>query len=139
MKRWLLDTNTCIALLGSREARLRVALQLDRTEKNRVGISSVVAGELCFGAAKSRQHASNNDSLHVFFGEFRVVPFDERASWKYGVVRNALERAGTPIGPLDTLIAAHALALGATLVTNNTSEFRRVKGLKVEDWLAITD
>lgn len=108
MKRWLLDTNTC----------------------------SVVAGELCFGAAKSRQHAANTEALHVFFGEFRVVPFDARAAWRYGTVRNALERAGTPIGPLDTLIAAHALSLEATLVTNNTSEFRRVKGLKVEDWLA---
>lgn len=71
MKRWLLDTNTCIALLGSNEARLRVALQLDRTEKNRVALSSVVAGELCFGAAKSRQHASNTEALRVFFGESR--------------------------------------------------------------------
>ena len=72
--------------------------------------------------------------LAEFLSPLEVLPFDEDAAESYGEIRAALEKSGKPIGPLDTLIAGHALSLGATLITNNVREFQRVKGLKLESW-----
>ncbi len=80
--------------------------------------------------------ARNAVLLAEFCAPLEILPFDSRAAETYGSVRKALERDGTPIGPLDTLIASHAMSLAMTLVTNNQREFRRVVGLKVENWLA---
>ena len=97
-------------------------------------MSSVTLSELEYGAAKSADPGRNRLALARFMTPLKVVPYDDAAAPMYGRVRVELERAGTPIGPLDTMIAAHALSLGLTVVTSNEREFRRVSGLKVENW-----
>ena len=130
--KWLLDTNVCIAVIRQRpESALR---RLRGKQVGQVGLSTITLAELEFGAAKSQQPAGARAALREFLLPLEVVPFDEAAADAYGTVRAAMEKKGRPIGPLDTLIAAHALALGTVLVTNNTREFRRVPGLSVEDW-----
>jgi len=99
-------------------------------------MSSITLAELRFGVAKSEQPKRAGSNLRVLLSKVSVVPFDEQATTHYGDLRARLEKRGTPIGPLDTLIAAHALSLGYVLVTHNAREFRRVPGLKIEDWLA---
>ena len=130
--KWLLDTNVCIAVIRRRpESALR---RLRGKQVGQVGLSTITLAELEFGAAKSQQPAKARAALREFLLPLEVVTFDEAAADAYGTVRAAMEKKGRPIGPLDTLIAAHALALGTVLVTNNTREFRRVPGLSVEDW-----
>ena len=130
--KWLLDTNVCIAVIRRRpESALR---RLRGKQVGQVGLSTITLAELEFGAAKSQQPARARAALREFLLPLEVVPFDEAAADAYGTVRAAMEKKGRPIGPLDTLIAAHALALGTVLVTSNTREFRRVPGLSVEDW-----
>ncbi len=99
-----------------------------------IGLCSVVAGELAYGVAKSGS-VRNRQALDLFLAPLTILPFDEAALWAYGDLRAELERRGTPIGALDTLIAAHALSLPATLVTNNLSEFLRVPGLQLDNWV----
>jgi tRNA(fMet)-specific endonuclease VapC len=91
--------------------------------------------ELRFGIAAGQRRTLNVAKLELFLASFEVVPFDDRAAAAYGPLRALLQAKGTPIGPLDTLIAAHALALHATLVTNNVREFARVPALVMENWL----
>jgi tRNA(fMet)-specific endonuclease VapC len=98
-------------------------------------ISSITVAELTFGMEKSSRVKENLAALKNFLQPFEVASFDGPAAEVYGRIRFELERKGTPIGPLDTLIAAHALSLGITLVTNNLKEFKRVSRLKVENWL----
>ena len=98
-----------------------------------IGLSSVVAAELAFSVAKSAS-ARNRQALEMFLAPLEVLPFDSAAMWAYGDLRADLERRGEPIGSLDTLIAAHALSVNAVLVTNNTREFSKVRGLKLENW-----
>lgn len=130
--KWMLDTNTCIAIIRRRpEAALR---RLRGKQIGQVGISSITLAELEFGAAKSQRAEQAKLALTEFLQPLEIAPFDEAAAADYGGLRAALEGTGKPIGPLDTLIAAHALALGSVLVTNNSREFRRVPGLAVEDW-----
>jgi len=100
-----------------------------------VGISAITLGELAFGAAKSNRAMDAQGALSEFLLPLEVAPFDERAAMQYGPIRASLARRGKPIGPLDTLIASHALAIDVILVTHNTREFGRVEGLRVEDWL----
>lgn len=97
-------------------------------------VSSVTAAELWYGVERSQHRLQDEKALRQFLMPLDVVPFDEEAAAFYGGVRASLERDGTPVGPLDTMIAAHALSLGAVLVTNNMREFSRVQGLHVEDW-----
>lgn len=94
----------------------------------------MVKAELWFGAAKSIKRAQVEQSLIVFFGRFRSMPFDDEAARHYGEIRATLETKGRLIGPNDLLIAATALAGDLTLVTHNTAEFSRVPGLRLEDW-----
>jgi len=129
---WLLDTNICIYLIKKKPKRL-----LDRLrgiDIDTVAVSSITVAELQYGVAKSAQPEQNALALAAFLAPLDVEPFDDVAATVYGTVRAELERAGTPIGSLDMLIASHALALGRTIVTNNTREFRRITGLKVENW-----
>jgi tRNA(fMet)-specific endonuclease VapC len=88
-----------------------------------------------FGARKSAAVEKNLAALHQFSIPFDILPFDYNATIEYGIIRADLEKQGTPIGPLDTLIAAHAKSLNYTLVTNNVKEFSRVGGLKLENWV----
>jgi tRNA(fMet)-specific endonuclease VapC len=100
------------------------------------GISAVTLAELRFGVAKSAQRERNARALDEFLLPLAIADFDGAAAESYGAARAAIEAAGRPIGPLDTLIGAHALSLGAVLVTHNTREFRRIPGLAVADWVA---
>lgn len=129
---WMLDTNITIQIIRGRSPHL-----ISRLTGHSVGdvlISAISVAELWFGVARSQYVEQNARALEQFLLPIEVVPFDERAAIFYGRVRAGLARQGMPIGPLDTLIAAHALSLDAVLVTNNVNEFSRVPGLRVEDW-----
>ncbi len=130
--RYLLDTNTCIYIINRRPAK--VFEHFAGRHVGDIAISSITGAELAFGVAKSGSQR-NQDALDKFLARLDILPFDEDAMRRYGVVSSDLEREGTPIGALDLLIAAHALALNATLVSNNLREFQRIKGLSLENWL----
>lgn len=132
MIRYLLDTNICIYLIRKKPTRLLRKLQ--RLQVSEIGISSITLSELEYRAAKSAKPERNKLALTQFLAPIEILPYDDRAALRYGPVRAHLERKGTPIGSLDLLIAAHALSLGCALVTNNESEFKRIPGLKVENW-----
>jgi tRNA(fMet)-specific endonuclease VapC len=129
----MLDTNVCVDLIRRRKPGLFERLR--RHQPAEIAISSITLAELQYGAAKSPHPARQTMLLDEFCAPLAILPFDSRAAGQYGTVRAALERQGTPIGPLDTLIASHAFSLGLTLVTNNEREFARVPGLTVENWL----
>lgn len=128
----MLDTNVVSNLL--RDPRGRAA-QRARTLQDAICVSAIVAAELRYGCAKKKS-ARLTSKVEQFLSEVPVVPFDLPADSEYGEIRADLERAGRPIGSNDMLIAAHARALSATLVTANEGEFSRVPGLAVENWLA---
>ena len=130
--RFMLDTNTCVDLIRRRDDRILRRLQL--LGPGDLCVSAVTLSELEYGAAKSADPERNRLALAKFMTPIDVAPYDDAAACAYGRVRAELERSGTPIGPLDTMIAAHALSLGLTVVTDNEREFRRVPGLKVENW-----
>lgn len=128
----LLDTNICIYIINAKPPAV-----LERFKSYRlgeIGVCSVVAAELAFGVAKSGS-VRNRQALEMFLAPLTLLPFDEPAAWAYGDLRAELERRGTPIGSLDTMIAAHALSQQATLITNNSREFAQVPGLHVENWV----
>jgi len=127
----LLDTNTCIAYLKDHPV---VVPRLLHKRPNALYICAPVKAELLYGARKSQQSARNLLRLEQFFSPFQSFAFDEVCLTAYAEIRTDLERAGTPIGPIDLIIAAIAKTHDLTLVTNNTGEFSRVSGLKLEDW-----
>ncbi len=132
---YLLDTNACIALLNGRPASVRARLQAVVTGGHVVAVSSIVAFELWYGAAKSARIDANRERLGTFFaGPIDVLAFDDDDARTAGDVRAVLESGGTPIGAYDVLIAGQALRRGATLVTANVAEFARVASLVWEDW-----
>lgn len=128
----LLDTDVCIAVINRDE---RVRGHLEQTAPSSLRMSAITLAELRYGVAKSVHARRSSSNLRVLLSKVGVVPFDDAATSRYGELRAALERHGSPIGPLDTLIAAHALSLGWTLATHNLREFRRVPGLRLVDWL----
>lgn len=130
--RYLLDTNILSALI--RQPRGSVAATLARRGYGSVCTSIVVAAELRFGARKLGSK-SLTDKVDDLLASLPVLPLDSEADRTYADLRHRLERAGTPIGPNDLLIAAHALESGLILVTDNVDEFVRVAGLQVENWL----
>lgn len=134
MIRFLLDTNVCVELIRGRADQVFRRLQQHTVDE--IGISSITLAELQYGVAKSARPGRNAMLLAKFCAPLAILPLDNAAAEAYGAVRAELERHGKPIGPLDTLIAAHALSLGVTLITNNEREFRRVAGLRVANWLA---
>jgi tRNA(fMet)-specific endonuclease VapC len=131
--KYFLDTDTCVYLIKGRPPQVSERFRHHRLSA--VGLSSIVVSELSWGVAKSGLQR-NVDALDAFLAAFEVAPYDQAAAFVYGRLRAELERRGIPIGPFDTLIAAHALALDVTLVTNNVREFKRVPGLRVENWTA---
>jgi len=133
---YLLDTNVCIALLNQQPGYEGILRRMDGQEYGQVVISAITTAELRFGVEASARVEDNRLKLERFLANFEVAAFDDQASRYYGALRAHLKSRGTPIGPLDTLIAGHALALKATVVTHNVGEFARVPGLRVEDWLA---
>ncbi len=131
--KWMLDTDTCIAIIKKHPAALK---KIRGKSVGQVGISSITLGELMFGAAKTSRPKVAHDALNEFLLALEVAGFDEGTAMIYGDVRASLERQGRPIGPLDTLIGSHAHALDMVLVTHNTREFSRIDGLRLEDWIA---
>lgn len=129
---FLLDTNICIALLKGKDRRLIEKMQ-EYTPTDFV-LSSIVKAELLYGARKSQRVAENLAVLTQFFAQFDSLSFDDQAAHVYGTLRAILERAGTPIGANDLLIASIAHVHDLTVLTRNYSEFHRVDGLKVAVW-----
>ena len=125
---WLLDTNVCIDLLRGRTRGRRLPAFAD------CRLSAVVVAELWTGASKAAESEAQRRTVAALVDLFEIVPFDANAAIHYGEIRAHLEAAGTPIGPVDLLIAAQARSLGATLLTANLREFRRVPRLKCQAW-----
>ncbi|MDR1704115.1 MAG: type II toxin-antitoxin system VapC family toxin [Clostridiales bacterium] len=129
---YMLDTNICVYIINKKSqtaiARLWDALPLG------VSLSSVTLAELEYGAQASGYPQKNAVALNQFLARIAVLPFDSEAAVEYGKVRAGLRKNGTPIGPLDMLIASHAKSKGLIIVTNNAREFARVEGLRLEDW-----
>jgi tRNA(fMet)-specific endonuclease VapC len=130
----MLDTNVCIYLIKQQPAS--VLKRFLEFQIGDIGISSITLAELRYGVAKSRHREKNAKALDEFIIPLEVVSFDEEAAHVYGDIRTTLEKAGTPIGAMDMLIAAHAVSLGTTLATNNTREFIRIPTLNIIDWTA---
>ena len=128
----LLDTNICIHIINAKPPA--VLQRFKGYRMGEIGVCSVVAAELAYGVAKSGS-VRNRQALDLFLAPLAIMPFDEAALWVYGDLRADLERKGTPIGALDTLIAAHALSLQARLGTNNLREFEQVPGLQLDNWV----
>jgi tRNA(fMet)-specific endonuclease VapC len=128
----LLDTDICIYAINQK--RPDILRQIRNYRIGEVGISSITYAELRFGVENSSRVDDNLDRLERFLLPLEILPFDAEAGRRSGRLRVALKRAGCVIGPNDLLIAAHALSLDATLVTNNIDEFARVEGLRVEQW-----
>jgi len=131
MLRYMLDTNICIYVIKHKPAAVRAAFN---QHAEHLCVSSVTVAELMYGAEKSAQQAHNITVVEGFLARLAVLPFVSKEAAHFGQIRAALERAGTPIGPYDLMIAAHARSQGLTLVTNNLREFERVPGLMVENW-----
>ena len=131
--KYLLDTNICIYIINERPIQVMARFRQERIGD--IGVSSLTAAELAYGVEKSGS-ARNIQALDKFLAPLEIAAFDEAAFRHCGRLRADLERRGQPIGSMDMLIAAHALALDAILVTNNTREFERVTGLRLDNWVA---
>jgi tRNA(fMet)-specific endonuclease VapC len=130
--RYMLDTNIISDLI--RNPRGNAARRIARAGENNICTSIIVAAELRYGCAKSGSKRLLK-AVEDLLAEISVLPFDAPADAEYGVIRSELEVVGTPIGSNDLLIAAHACATGSTIVTANADEFKRIRNLKVENWL----
>lgn len=113
---------------------MHVLHKLNNVNISDIGISSVTLSELEYGVEKSQFPQKNRIALLEFLSPFEICNYDDKAAQQYGMIRKELEKKGTVIGSLDMLIAAHAVSLGSTLITNNEKEFRKVDGLKTENW-----
>lgn len=132
--RYMLDTNICIYIMKHHPPQVRQ--RLEQVAIGEVVISGIVLAELRFGIHKSLHRERNEQALADFLDFCLILDWPYEAADRYGLLRAQLQRQGTPIGGHDLLIAAHALHLGTTLVTNNTTEFERIPDLRVENWAA---
>jgi len=128
----MLDTNICIYIVKRQPKS--VLERFAAVPVGDLGISVITLAELEYGASKSSQPARNREALEQFVSPLQIAVFDRHATIVYGRIRALLEKRGRPIGSMDLLIAAHALSLNVRLVTNNVREFKRVPGLRVENW-----
>jgi tRNA(fMet)-specific endonuclease VapC len=131
--KFLLDTNICIYLIKRKP--LKVLQKFNAYQVGDIGVSSITVAELEFGVQKSQFPSKNQTALTQFLLPLQIADFDHAAAVIYGNIRATLAKQGTPIGSLDTLIAAHALSLKVTLITNNLKEFSRVPNLKLDNWV----
>ncbi|HEY9047733.1 MAG TPA: type II toxin-antitoxin system VapC family toxin [Ohtaekwangia sp.] len=130
---YILDTNICIYIIKRKPES--VVDRLQKMQSDQLAVSTITVAELEYGVRKSAQPEKNQLALQNFLMPLSILNFDFAATLEYGIIRSELERKGTPIGPLDLLIAAHAKSLGHTLVTNNEKEFSRIDGLHIENWV----
>jgi tRNA(fMet)-specific endonuclease VapC len=129
----MLDTNICIYLIKRKPSD--ALKRFKRIKISEISISSITLSELFFGVSKSSKPEQNLIALTQFVAPLEILPYGGEAAQHYGDLRALLENQGAPIGSLDMLIAAHALSVDSTLVTNNEKEFNRVPHLKVENWV----
>lgn len=129
---YMLDTNICIYAMKNKPEKMLQRLK-DELDSG-VCISSITLAELEFGMKRSSDPVKNEQALLRFLVPFSVMPFGSAAASEYGEIRAYLQSKGTPIGPLDMLIAGHAKSENLILVTNNVREFERVPGLEIENW-----
>lgn len=131
--RYLIDTNICIYIMNQRDQTL-----IQRFKGIPVGeicISSITLSELSYGVCKSSNVTKNKQRVKEFLMPFQILSFNKVSAQIYGQIRSLLEKKGQTIGSFDMLIASHALSEGLVLVTNNEKEFKRIKNLKIENWL----
>jgi tRNA(fMet)-specific endonuclease VapC len=128
----MLDSNACSRYLNGKSPSLKK--RLEATDEHQIVVCSIVKAELHYGALRSNDPPKTLQKVEAFLARFVSFPFDDAAVRAYGEIRAVLAAAGQSIGPNDTLIAAIAVTNDVTLVTHNTSEFKRVPGLKLEDW-----
>lgn len=133
MTRYMFDTNTCIHLIKHRPKTLCEKISVFPSES--IAVSSIVIAELWYGVSLSQKKRQNKAALRDFLDYVDVLDWPHGAGPVYGSIRKHLKEKGTPIGAMDLLVAAHALFLGAVLVTDNTREFERVPNLKLENWI----
>lgn len=131
--RYMLDTNICIYI--QRQKPGEVLRRFQKLKPGDAAISVITWGELLYGAEKSQQREKALQLLEEFMTLIPVLPMPQNAGNAYGAIRASLESKGTPIGNNDLWIAAHAKAAALTIVTNNEQEFKRVPGLKVQNWV----
>ncbi|MCH9027912.1 MAG: tRNA(fMet)-specific endonuclease VapC [Proteobacteria bacterium] len=131
MIKYMLDTNILIYTIRKRPKKVRDAF---KEYSDYLSMSTITLGELIYGAEKSSQPARNLADIEALAARVDVLPFDNQAAQHFGQVRAELAKAGKPIGPYDLMIAGHARSRGLILVTNNLREFKRVPGLRLENW-----
>ncbi|MCP3892197.1 MAG: type II toxin-antitoxin system VapC family toxin [Desulfobulbaceae bacterium] len=131
--KFLIDTNICIYIMNNHPAEVIQAFR--NAGVGNIGISSITVSELQYGVFKSKHIKKNTRRLVEFLSPFEILYYGENESRCYGKIRNQIEKQGNVIGPLDLLIAAHALSNNLILVTNNEKEFNRINSLKVENWV----
>jgi tRNA(fMet)-specific endonuclease VapC len=129
----MLDTNICIYIIKKKPEN--VLIQLKKHKDNGLFISAITLAELEYGNENSQYKEQNKIALIEFLTIINVKYFDEKAAKEYGIIRKELKRKNGIIGPLDMLIGAHAKSLDMILVTNNVKEFKRIKDLKIENWI----
>ena len=129
----MLDTNICIYLIKHKPPQVFEKLQEHNPDE--ICISAITYAELVHGVEKSKAVERNRLALTILLSNIEILDFDMNAAEEYGRIRADLEKKGTPIGPLDMMIAGHAKSLGYTVVTNNVGEFKRVEGLQHENWV----
>jgi len=135
--KYLLDTNICIYIIN--EKPKNVLIKFEQYPVHEFAISSITHAELQYGVAKSKHKIKNQEALDEFLLPLTILPFHgKKLVERYGRIRVFLESRGKTIGPLDTLIAAHALGLDLTIITNNIDEFSRIPNLKCENWASET-
>jgi tRNA(fMet)-specific endonuclease VapC len=130
--KFMLDTTICIYIIKRKPPH--VIDRFKRTEISQIGISSITPSELMYGVSKSSKPHQNRMALAQFVAPLEILPYDDEASQYYGDLRVHLEKQGTPVGALDMLIAAHALSVDCTLVTNSEKESIRAPELKIVNW-----
>ncbi len=130
---YLLDTNTCIYFLN--RSSEKIISQFKKFSPSEINLPSITVAELFYGAEKSKAKKKNWAIVENFVSTFKIVPFDEKSCEIYVRIRASLEKSGVPLGPMDLLIASISLANNSILVTNNIKECRRIKGLKLENWV----
>jgi tRNA(fMet)-specific endonuclease VapC len=133
MMEYILDTNICVYIIKKKP--IHVFEKFKSLTIGSIGISSISLAELQYGIAKSSKPEKNQEALYKFITPLEILDFDYMASIEYGKIKTGFEKRGLSIGPLDTLIASHAMSLDLTLVTNNEREFERIKGLRIENWV----
>jgi tRNA(fMet)-specific endonuclease VapC len=131
--KFMLDTNICIYIIKQKPSE--VIERFKQTEISQIGISSITLSELFYGVSKSSRPKQNQIALMQFIAPLEIFPYGDEAAQYYGDIRAFLEKQGRPIGSLDMLIAAHALSIPCTLITNNEKEFLRIPNLKIDNWV----